>query len=160
MKQFKSKLLISLVLLFAIACKENENKSSNSESKKETISVEKLSASFDSVWNHKDSTGVVGLLTDDAILLSGRMAIIGKDSLIKHFVSQQMPITNNLKVKFLQTGSNENIAYEAGTWTMQVAIPGKAPFDQSGNYSFIWKKQTDGKWKVSLMEIEDYAPLK
>lgn len=159
MKQFKSKLLVSFILLLAIACKENENKSSNTDSKKETISVEKLSASFDSAWNQKDSTGVISLLTDDAVLLSGRMAIIGKDSLIKHFVLQQMPITNNLKVKFLQTGSNENIAYEAGTWTMQVAIPGKTPFDQSGNYTFIWKKQTDGKWKVSLLEIENYPPL-
>jgi ketosteroid isomerase-like protein len=140
------------------ACKQStgtENKITNNETA--TVSaIDSVNTAFDEAWNKKDSAAVVSMLADDIIMISGKSILKGKEELAKNFVGRQMPVAGNLKVKKERVDASGNLGYETGTWSLQVSLPGKTPFEQTGNYNFVWKKDADKNWKVSVINMEDH----
>lgn len=42
------------------------------------------------------------------------------------------------------------VAYETGTYTFEVVLPGKAPRAATGRYFEVWEKQPDGTWLIKI----------
>ncbi len=51
------------------------------------------------------------------------------------------------KVEVARSG---DIAYTTGTYELTVNDASSKPINDRGNYVEVWKKQTDGKWKVAV----------
>lgn len=155
---------LTFLLLAALswtACKQstgNENPLSKNESAA-VAAIDSANNAFDAAWNKKDSAAVVAMFANDVIMLAGNNVMKGKEELSKHFVSSNMPVTGDLKVKKDRIDASGDLGYEAGTWSLTVTLPGKAPFEQTGNYNFVWKKDADKNWKISVISMEDHDPV-
>ena len=155
-------MFLLLAALSWSACKQStgtENNTTNNETA--TVStIDSVNTAFDEAWNKKDSAAVIKMFADDIIMISGKNILKGKEELAKKFVSNQMPVAGNLKVTKERVDASGNLGYETGTWSLQISLPGKAPFEQTGNYNFVWKKGADQNWKVSVINMEDHDPAK
>lgn len=157
----KKILFLLLTALSWTACKQSTG-SENAAAKTDVAiaSVDSLNNAFDAAWNKKDSAAVVSMLADDVILISGRRLMKGKDEVAKNFVSRQMPVAGNLKSKKERIDASGAMGIEAGTWSLMVTVPNRTPFESTGNYTFVCKKNAAGSWKFSVMNMEDHDPLK
>ena len=151
--------LIVLAALTWAACKQTTGSENAALKDKASIAaVDSLNIAFDDAWNKKDSNAVVNMLTDDVILISGRGIMKGKDQVAKQFVKQQMPVTSNLKSQSEKHDASGDLGYQTGTWSLTVNIPGQTPFESTGNYNFVCKKEKDGAWKFTVLSLEDHDP--
>lgn len=121
--------------------------------------VKRLMSTFNEAWNRKDSAALMNLIADDAVILAGRDKVSGKNEIAEIWLRNTLPVTNNLKITDVQNGAGPEIAYSAGTWTMDLMVPGQPVAASSGNHTFVWKRVADSTWKLTLINIEDYASL-
>lgn len=124
-----------------------------------TVSSNELNRQFDNAWNRKDSAKLVSMLADDVQLLSAATHMNGRTEVTERFIRHNLPVSSNLQTSVVSTGESDALAYESGTFSLDVAPPGVKPFVDKGNYSFVWKKQADQSWKVSSIVMEDLPPV-
>lgn len=119
--------------------------------------VADLDQKFVSAWNAKQASQVTDMLADDVQFLQGETHFSGKDEVTNKWVTPTITTISNLKTNSLSTSSDASMAYEAGTFTVDVlpTTTEKETGAGSGNYVFLWKKASDGNWKISLAQLED-----
>ena len=119
--------------------------------------VADLDQKFVNAWNAKQASQVTDMLADDVQFLQGETHFSGKDEVTNKWVTPTITTISNLKTNSLSNGSDAGMAYEAGTFTVDVlpTATEKATGAGSGNYVFLWKKASDGNWKISLAQLED-----
>lgn len=156
MKQF---LLVVAAAATIVSCSDSKGgeKDKPAESPKAAahVSSKELNEQFDKAWNSKDSVKLVQMLADDVQLLSAATHMNGRTEVSERFIRHNLPVSGNLQTKVASTGESDALAYESGTFTLDVAPPGAKPFVDKGNYTFVWKKQADQSWKVSSILLED-----
>ena len=141
-------LFCSLVVAVALsACSKAE----------EPVNVQKLDQDFISAWNSRDSGKITGMMADDVAFVQGNAHWKGKDEVGQKWVSATIATISNLKTSVASTSTDANTAYEAGTFSVDVApaSPGEAAGFGEGNYIFLWKKAADKTWKLSYAQLED-----
>ncbi|MBK7302639.1 MAG: hypothetical protein IPI90_05165 [Saprospiraceae bacterium] len=62
---------------------------------------------------------------------------------------------NNLSIR--ETAAT--LAYDGGTYTLDLTPPGGPVLKERGNYSLVWSKQPDETWKLTLVHLEDITRL-
>jgi ketosteroid isomerase-like protein len=152
-------LVMATGLIFASCSNSNgvDSKTTTAENKTDSpkVSSKELNQSFDQAWNNHDSTKLFSLLADDVQMLSGKIHFDGKTEVMNKFIRRNLPVTGNLKTTVISTGEDNGIAYEAGTFSLDVTPPNTKAFVDKGNYNFVWKKGADDTWKVSCINMED-----
>jgi ketosteroid isomerase-like protein len=135
-------LFISVIVL--LAC-NNRN----------TVNVQDLNKQFISAWNNKDSAKIDSFLSADVQFLQADNHYKGKTEVVQKWVKAGIPVVSSLKTSVVSTDADENMAYEAGTFSVDLLIPNQPVAIGEGNYLFIWKKQADASWKVNYVQLED-----
>lgn len=122
-----------------------------------STSVADLDQQFISAWNSKDAAKVSSMLADDVQFLQGDTHFSGKSDVTNKWVTPTINTIANLKTNTASSSSTDALAYEAGTFSVDVLpMAGETKTgDGQGNYVFIWKKAGDGSWKLSLAQLED-----
>ena len=123
----------------------------------EAVNVQTLDQDFISAWNSRDSGKITGMMADDVAFVQGSAHWKGKDEVAQKWVSATLPTISNLKTSVSSSGTDANTAYEAGTFSVDVApaTPGEPAGFGEGNYIFLWKKAADNTWKLSFAQLED-----
>ena len=105
----------------------------------------------------KDEAGLRALLADDVQFLQGATHFTGKDEVTNKWVTPTISTIANLKTTSTSSAASGDLAYEAGTFTVDVlpTATEKTVGNGTGNYVFVWKKASDGSWKMSLAHLED-----
>jgi ketosteroid isomerase-like protein len=149
MKFFLS-MLLSGLLLGSAACTKMDDKNS------EAVNVDDLNKQFISAWNNKELDKTIGFLADDVHFLQGAAHYNGKAAVSDKWVRSTQPTISNLKTYVVSTGSDQNIAYQAGTYSVDVMPegPGQPMGIGEGNFLLLWKKVADGSWKLSHAQLE------
>jgi ketosteroid isomerase-like protein len=119
--------------------------------------VADLDQQFVSAWNNKDAFKVTAMLADDVQFLQGETHFSGKDEVTNKWVTPTISTISNLKTNEVSKAASADLAYEAGTFSVDVLPTAtvKETGAGSGNYVFIWKKAGDGSWKISMAHLED-----
>ena len=119
--------------------------------------VADLDQKFVSAWNAKNASQVTDMLADDVQFLQGETHFSGKAEVTNKWVTPTITTISNLKTNSFSSGSDAGMAYEAGTFSVDVlpTATEKETGAGSGNYVFLWKKASDGNWKISLAQLED-----
>jgi len=123
----------------------------------ESANVQSLNQQFIGAWNSKDAGKVTGMLADDVDFVQGEVHYKGKSEVTEKWVNATMPTTKSLKTSVISSVNDTQTAYEAGTFSVDVlpqAVGEKAGYGE-GNYMLLWKKATDGTWKLSYAQLED-----
>jgi uncharacterized protein (TIGR02246 family) len=121
------------------------------------VSVADLDQQFLSAWNSKDASKAASLLADDAQFLQGETHFSGKAEITNKWITPTINTISSLKTSVVSSTTDANTAYEAGTFSVDV-LP--TPIEPTagigeGNFVFLWKKGSDGNWKLSFAQLED-----
>ncbi|HEX8349051.1 MAG TPA: nuclear transport factor 2 family protein [Hymenobacter sp.] len=123
----------------------------------EKVNVQELDQQFIKAWNTKDADKLSALLADDAQFVQGEVHYNGKSEVTDKWVKATLGTITDLKTNVLSSDADTHTAYEAGTFSVDVLPSGP---DQpqgigEGNFMLLWKKVTDGTWKLSYAQLED-----
>jgi len=143
---------------FLASCSGNTNDSTaGGAAPTSSASVAELDQQFLSAWNNKDAAKTAAMLADDVQFLQGETHFSGKDEVTNKWITTTINSISNLKTSVVSTGSDANMAYEAGTFAVDVlpTATEKTAGIGEGNFLFLWKKGGDGGWKLSLAQLED-----
>ncbi len=121
------------------------------------VSVSDLNQQFLGAWNSKDAAKATSLLADDAQFLQGETHFSGKSEVTNKWITPTINTISNLKTSVVSSGTDANTAYEAGTFSVDVLPTPSEPTAGTGegNFVFLWKKGSDGNWKLSYAQLED-----
>jgi ketosteroid isomerase-like protein len=147
----KSLLSLLAFLVLLTGCKKMD----------ETQNVSELNKQFISAWNSKDSEKVISFLADDVQFLQGETHFKGKSEVADKWVKATVSTISDLKTYVTSSGSDEQMAYEGGTFSVDVlpGSPNEPHATGEGNFILLWKKGEDGTWKLSYAQLED-LPLR
>jgi ketosteroid isomerase-like protein len=143
------------------SCSGNTNKDTTSAagatSSTGNVSVADLDQQFLGAWNSKDASKAASLLADDAQFLQGETHFSGKSEITNKWITPTINTISSLKTSVVSSGNDANTAYEAGTFSVDVLPTPTEPTAGigEGNFVFLWKKGSDGTWKLSYAQLED-----
>ena len=136
-----------IALLLFTSCTKTEEK----------VNVSQLNSKFIGAWNAKQADSVTAMIAEDAHFLQGNVHYSGKAQIQQNWVNKTMNNINNLRTSVVSTGIDNEMAYEAGTFV--VDVPSQSPDEPNaqgeGNFILLWKK-VNGKWKLSYAQLEDH----
>lgn len=153
----------TLLFLFAfavfISCKEQSQPLSEEKLSSAEVNIDSLNAVFLAGWNKKDSTAIMSTLAQDAVVMNDSLIHKGKDAIAKNWVSGGVKVLSNVVTKSAIQHASGDLAYDGGTYTLDLTIPNGPTFKERGNYSLVWTRQPDQQWLLTLVHIEDVTRL-
>ena len=109
---------------------------------------------LDTQWSKtaaaNDLEGTLSFYSEDAILLPPNTPMAADRQAIRESWAELLGAGASLswqptKAEVSRSG---DLAYVAGTYTSSFKDPQGKPATENGKYVEVWKKQSDGKWKV------------
>jgi ketosteroid isomerase-like protein len=150
------KTLLTLIICLAmISCNQQADKISQAAS----VNIDSLNAAFLQGWNNKDSAAIMKTIAGNAVVMNDSLIHTGTDAIAKNWISGGVKVLSNIKTISSIKEASESIAYDGGTYTLDLTPPGGPVLKEKGNYSFVWAKQQDNNWKLTLIHIEDVTRL-
>lgn len=144
-----------LALAIVISCKQNTEKNTATAS----VNVDSLTATFLAGWNNKDSAAIMKTIADNAIVMNDSLIHKGHSAIANNWVSGGVKVLSDIKTYSEIKDIDNRIAYDGGTYSLDLTPPGGPVLKEKGNYSLIWTKQENGEWKLTLIHIEDITRM-
>ena len=110
----------------------------------------------DKSWAESDANKMMENFYDyvlsDAIILAPHAPIAeGEDCFAIFEKMYALPgFSLNWQATSSEVSSSGDLGYTIGTYELSFDGPDEAPIVDSGKYITVWKKQTDGAWKVAV----------
>lgn len=108
-------------------------------------------------FNSDNPNKISEIMTDDVVMISGNERYVSIDSVMENFVKMRMPVISELIALNEFHSVSKQMIHTAGGYTLRVTKSNKETYIAIGNYSFIWIKQKDNKYRISYMHIESVA---
>lgn len=108
-------------------------------------------AKFGEAVRKGDGAEIAALYTDDATLLPPDSDMIKGRGGIEAFWKGglQMGIKEAVLTSVDVSGGGD-FAYEIGRFALKIQPEGQEPVEQKGKYVVVWKKTSDGAWKLHV----------
>jgi ketosteroid isomerase-like protein len=148
-----------LTLFLAIATLISCNQTTENTTSPTAVNVDSLTATFLAGWNNKDSAAIMNTIADNAIVMNDSLIHGGKLAIANNWVSGGVKVLSNIKTSSVIKDSDTKIAYDGGTYTLDLTPPGGPVLKEKGNYNLVWTKQKSGEWKLTLVHIEDITRM-
>ncbi len=112
--------------------------------------IDAQNAKFAAAFNRGDAAGVAAIYAENARSMPPNSeAVQGRKAIRKSNEEDlKMGLTDLTLSTISVESAGSNTAYEIGTYTMRVPVPGKTDMKDLGKYMAVWKKQADGSWKI------------
>jgi uncharacterized protein (TIGR02246 family) len=156
MKRF---LLGAIIVLLAAppAFSQTKNPSAVPEAASETFAeakraIDKGNAEWIEAWEKGDPERIAAIFTDDGIMLAqGGRVFKGRQQILERQKAAMQGVTRPVKVSVItvKIWLDGNTAYETGKYKYEYTEKGK-PTTEEGRYVTMWKRQSDGSWKLSM----------
>lgn len=111
--------------------------------------IGKLRSSWKDMADKKDSAGVAGLYSDDAVLVGTDIPFASGRAEIEKRLGQMFAVAVVKSIDSKDTSVGGDVAYDYGTFSQTVTPPKGKPMEQTGYYLVTAKKQADGTWKIT-----------
>lgn len=152
-------LFLLMLCIAMISCNHQVDKNQADHDSTSAVKVDSLNAAFLAGWNNRDSAAIMKTIAENAIVMNDARIHRGKDSIAKNWISGGVKVLSNIiTVSMIQKGSGI-LAHDAGTYSLDLTIPGGPVLKEKGNYSMVWEKQENGDWLLTLIHIEDVTRL-
>lgn len=151
-------LLLLAAFAILISCKE-QSQPLTEELTPLAVRIDSLNAIFVAGWNKKDSSAIMSTLALDAVVMNDSLIHVGKEAIAKNWVSGGVKVLSNVATNSSIQKSSGDLAYDGGTYTLDLSIPNGPTLKERGNYSLVWTRQPDQQWLLTLVHIEDVTRL-
>ncbi|MBL0359412.1 MAG: nuclear transport factor 2 family protein [Chitinophagaceae bacterium] len=148
-------LTLLLALATVISCNQRIEKNTSTT----PVNVDSLTATFLAGWNNKDSAAIMKTIADNAIVMNDSLIHNGHLEIANNWISGGVKVLGNIKTSSVIKDSDTKIAYDGGTYTLDLTPPGGPVLKEKGNYNLVWTKQQNGDWKLTLIHIEDITRM-
>jgi ketosteroid isomerase-like protein len=148
-------LTLFLVLATIISCNQTAEKSTSTT----PVNIDSLTATFLAGWNNKDSAAIMKTIADNAVVMNDSLIHNGHSVIANNWISGGVKVLSNIKTSSVIKDSDNKIAYDGGTYTLDFTPPGGPVLKEKGNYNLVWTKQQNGEWKLTLIHIEDITRM-
>ncbi|MBX2932789.1 MAG: DUF4440 domain-containing protein [Ferruginibacter sp.] len=148
-------LTLFILLATVISCNQTKEKSTSTL----PVNVDSLTATFLAGWNNKDSAAIMKTIADNAIVMNDSLIHNGHSTIANNWVSGGVKVLSNIKTLSVIKDSDNKIAYDGGTYSLDLTPPGGPVLKEKGNYNLVWTKQQNGEWKLTLIHIEDITRM-
>jgi len=109
--------------------------------------------------NAADAAGWASVYAQDAIVLRPNGPAVQGREAIQQWLATLPPISN-AKGNGVEIVGYGDLAYLRGTYSMTFSIPSlPAPIDEQGKFLQIYRKQSDGSWKMTREIYNSDLPL-
>jgi ketosteroid isomerase-like protein len=152
----KNLLLFSLLVLL-IGCNQTASETGDASQSISLVDVDSLNADFLAGWNNHDSAAIMNIFAEYAIVFNDSLLHKGKQEIADRWVSGGVKVLGNIKTHSALHNINGNIAYDAGTYTLDITLP-DVVLKEKGNYSLVWEKRYND-WKLAMVHIEDVTQM-
>lgn len=112
--------------------------------------IDKGNAQWIEAWDKADASLIAVLFADDGILLRRNGKFVkGPQQILAHMKTVLESAGKGVKatVTTVDLWLDGGTAYETGTYSYKYQENGK-PVNEEGRYVTIWKRQSDGSWKI------------
>ncbi len=135
------------VLLLASACTQRTPPDTRADNES---AIRELDALWSKTAGIKDLEGTIAYYSDDASLLPPNAPIAtGKQAIRAAWAPMLAPGTSlSWQANKVEAAHSADLAYITGTYQMSMTDAQGKPATDQGKFVEVWKKQTDGKWKV------------
>ncbi len=113
---------------------------------------------FMQAFNRGDWNAVAGYYADDAVVLAPNMEIARGPAAIKQTFGSLQPMRPNLSFTPDRIVQSCDMAYEYGTYQMQLTPPGAAAMTDRGKYATVWRRMPNGDWKIVIDAFNTSLP--
>ncbi len=148
-------LKIFLISFTIISCDQKAEKNTKSVS----VNIDSLTATFLIGWNTKDSAAILNTIAENAIVMNDSLIHNGHKAIADNWVSGGVKVLSNIKTVSAIKNNDNLLAYDGGTYSLDLSPPGGPVLKEKGNYSLVWTKQQDENWKLTLIHIEDITRM-
>jgi uncharacterized protein (TIGR02246 family) len=136
---------------------QTKNPSAVSEAASETYAeakraIDKGNAQWIEAWEKGDPEMLAAIFTEDGVMLSqGGRVFKGRQQILERQKAAMQSVTRPVKVSVVtvKIWLDGEAAYETGKYKYEYTEKGK-PTTEEGRYVTIWKRQSDGSWKLSM----------
>ena len=148
-------LAIMLIAVFAFAFQTNSHATSLKGLRTSELSkIRSVNDAYVSAWLRNDAEAVMGLFTQDAVLIpQGNRPIKGHEAMRKFWWPAGPPTTiTSFTITTDEVDGNESLAYVRGSFTLGFSFEDNGKTVDRinrGNYFMIMKRQSNGRWLIS-----------
>jgi uncharacterized protein (TIGR02246 family) len=114
--------------------------------------IDKGNAQWIEAWEKGDPEMLAAIFTEDGVMLSqGGRVFKGRQQILERQKAAMQSVTRPVKVSVVtvKIWLDGDAAYETGKYKYEYTEKGK-PTTEEGRYVTIWKRQSDGSWKLSM----------
>jgi uncharacterized protein (TIGR02246 family) len=111
--------------------------------------IEAAAEHFATAFNAKDAAALASHYSADATILPPNGPRVSGRANFESFFKEMFPIGSDLKLTVNHVDASGDLAYEVGTYTMAIQMPGAPPMTDAGKYVAVWKRQADGRWLIA-----------
>jgi uncharacterized protein (TIGR02246 family) len=141
-------LLLFATCISVLAQPENKNETAVAEVRK---AIDKGNAQWIEAWDKADASLIAALFADDGILLGRNGKFFKRPQILERMKTALGAAGKGVKatVTTVDLWLDGEVAYETGTYSYKYQEKGK-PVNEEGRYVTIWKRQSDGSWKIIM----------
>jgi uncharacterized protein (TIGR02246 family) len=112
--------------------------------------IDSANARLADAMTKEDAAAQSAIYTDDGIIMMSNMpAWKGREAIQKGATDMFGAVDiKNIKLVTENVDVSGDLAVETGTFSMTITPKGGKAFDDNGKYITVWKRQSDGAWKI------------
>jgi uncharacterized protein (TIGR02246 family) len=111
--------------------------------------IEAANAKFSKTFLAGDADGLAALYTQDAIVLPPDHDMVkGRRAIGDFWKATQQSGVKSAVLTTVDVGRSGDVAYEVGTVLLTIQPQSKAATTASAKYVVVWKRQSDGSWRL------------
>jgi len=135
-------LCLATLSIALLSCQQETNVA---EVRKE---IEEADARQLNAFATKDLAGLTANYAADAVILPQNGPMVtgreGRDA----FFKEMSNMVSDFKFSMSKFEASGDLAYEIGTYSGMMQIPGMRTIADTGKFLTVWKRQADGKWMI------------
>ena len=158
MEGFKTVFVIGAVALFTQCRQQSPDTRTADEA-----AIRQADINWSKTADLKDLDGIVSYYTEDSLVVlpPNSPIVIGKEAARE--LNRSMISMPGYSVKWkpdkVEVARSGDIGYVIGSYELTVNDSNGVPTIDKGKYVEIWKKQTDGSWKVAVEMLNSNLPI-
>jgi uncharacterized protein (TIGR02246 family) len=138
-----STLVLALLTMLLVSCKAPQTNVADVRK-----AIEEGAERWMTAFNGKDAATLASFYAADAIILPPNGPRVSGRANLEALFTEMFAIGGDLKLAITHVDASGDLAYEVGSYSMSIQMPGTPPMADTGKYVAVWKRQADGKWLI------------